>query len=61
MKINIMNLTELSLRRPIAIVSVIFMTIVMGFIALDRIPIQATRCKQTCNQYYYLLVWSFSL
>ena len=35
-----MNLTELSLRRPIAIVSVIFMTIVMGFIALDRIPIQ---------------------
>ena len=35
-----MNLTELSLKRPIAIVSVIFMTIVMGFIALDRIPIQ---------------------
>ena len=35
-----MNLTELSLKRPIAIVSVIFMTIIMGFIALDRIPIQ---------------------
>ena len=30
-----MNLTELSLKRPIAIVSVIFMTIVMGFIALE--------------------------
>ncbi|MBF96378.1 MAG: acriflavin resistance protein [Pelagibacterales bacterium] len=35
-----MNITKISLERPIAIVSVIFMTIVMGFIALDRIPIQ---------------------
>ena len=35
-----MNIIKASLERPIAIVSVIIMTILMGIIALDRIPIQ---------------------
>ena len=35
-----MKLISASLERPIAIVSVIFMTIILGVLALDRIPIQ---------------------
>ena len=35
-----MNLIEASLNRPIAIVSVVIMTIIFGFVALGRIPIQ---------------------
>ncbi len=35
-----MNLIKISIERPIAIVAAIFMTIVLGFVALDRIPIQ---------------------
>ncbi len=35
-----MNLIKASLERPIAIVSVIIMTVILGFVALDRIPIQ---------------------
>ena len=35
-----MKLISASLERPIAIVSVIFMTIILGMLALDRIPIQ---------------------
>ena len=35
-----MNIIKASLERPIAIVSVIIMTIILGFVALDRIPIQ---------------------
>ncbi len=35
-----MNIIKASLERPIAIVSVIIMTIILGFIALERIPIQ---------------------
>ena len=35
-----MKLISASLERPIAIVSVIFMTIILGILALDRIPIQ---------------------
>ena len=35
-----MNLIKASLERPIAIVSVIVMTIILGIVALDRIPIQ---------------------
>ena len=35
-----MNIIKASLERPIAIVSVIIMTIILGIVALDRIPIQ---------------------
>ena len=35
-----MNLIKASLERPIAIVSVIVMTIILGIVALERIPIQ---------------------
>ncbi len=35
-----MNIIKASLERPIAIVSVIIMTIILGVVALDRIPIQ---------------------
>ena len=35
-----MNLIKASLERPIAIVSVIIMTIILGVVALERIPIQ---------------------
>ena len=35
-----MGLIRDSLERPIAIVSVIIMTIILGIVALDRIPIQ---------------------
>ncbi len=35
-----MNIIQASLNRPIAIVSVIIMTIILGFVALERIPIQ---------------------
>ena len=35
-----MKLINAALERPIAIVSVIFMTIILGIVALDRIPIQ---------------------
>ena len=36
-----MNIIKASLERPIAIVSVIIMTIILGIVALDRIPIQS--------------------
>ena len=35
-----MDIIKASLERPIAIVSVIVMTIILGVVALDRIPIQ---------------------
>ncbi len=35
-----MNIIRASIERPTAVVAAIFMTIVLGFIALDRIPIQ---------------------
>ncbi|MBE52894.1 MAG: acriflavin resistance protein, partial [Pelagibacterales bacterium] len=35
-----MNLIQISIEKPTAVVAAIFMTIVLGFIALDRIPIQ---------------------
>ena len=35
-----MDIIKASIERPIAVVAAIFMTIVLGFIALERIPIQ---------------------
>ena len=35
-----MNIIRASIERPTAVVAAIFMTIVLGFLALDRIPIQ---------------------
>ena len=35
-----MNLIKLSIEKPTAVVAAIFMTIVLGFLALERIPIQ---------------------
>ena len=35
-----MDIIKASIERPTAVVAAIFMTIVLGFIALDRIPIQ---------------------
>ena len=35
-----MNLIQISIEKPTAVVAAIFMTIVLGFIALERIPIQ---------------------
>ena len=33
-----MNLIKISIEKPTAVVAAIFMTIVLGFIALERIP-----------------------
>ena len=35
-----MNIIQISIEKPTAVVAAIFMTIVLGFIALERIPIQ---------------------
>ena len=52
-----MDIIKASIERPIAVVAAIFMTIVLGFIALERIPIQlapdVNKPVITINTYWY--------